>query len=254
MKTLIIKVLNARPEEVPSVKLMLYLGFFTGIFLASYDVAAPAIFLNYFNDEAILAQAFLVSGFIGIVTTYIYSFLQARIPYKILVYGFITLMFVTTTLVWMLSTFTEQSGPVVFVGFVLALPFSYLSLLIFWGFFGRVFDLKQAKRIIGGIDTGQLVASILALFTFGFVLDRNILQSVDLFLIAMIGSGGMLISSMAIKLNMQLQAQTIGKVKDKTVSITKIFTRKMRCLNFHSQMTSSISHFFLSYLLLQKCC
>ena len=105
MRTLIIKVLNARPEEVPSVKMMLYLGFFIGIFLATYDVAAPAIFLNYFKDENVLAQAFLVSGFIGVVSTYIYSYLQARIPYKVLVYGFISLMLVITITVWMLSAF-----------------------------------------------------------------------------------------------------------------------------------------------------
>ena len=149
MKNLIIKVLNARPEEVPSVKSMLYLGFFTGLFLATYDVAAPAIFLNYFKDENVLAQAFLVSGFIGIVSTYIYTYLQARIPYKILVYGFMFLMFIVTSMVWVLSAFREQQEAVVFIGFVLALPFSYLALLIFWGFFGRVYDLKQAKRLIG---------------------------------------------------------------------------------------------------------
>ena len=247
MKTLIIKVLNARPEEVPSIRLMLYLGFFTGIFLASYDVAAPAIFLNYFNDEAILAQAFLVSGLVGIVSTYIYAFLQARIPYKVLVFGFMLIMFMTTTIVWMLSAFTEQQGIVVFIGFVLALPFSYLSLLIFWGFFGRVFDLKQAKRIIGGIDTGQLIASILALFTFGFVLDKGWLQAIDLFLVAMIGIGGMLVSSIAIRINTQLQAQTIGKVRDRTVSVTKIFSGKYTGLMAGFVLISLICVTFIDY-------
>lgn len=247
MKTLIIKVLNARPEEVPSIRLMLYLGFFTGIFLACYDVAAPAIFLNYFNDEAILAQAFLVSGFIGIIATYIYSFLQARIPYKVLVYGFLSIMFVITSTVWMLSAFTERQGAVVFIGFVLALPFSYLSLLIFWGFFGRVFDLKQAKRIIGGIDTGQLIASILALFTIAFVLNRNWIQAVDLFLVAMIGIAGMLGSAIAIKINTRLQSQTVGSVKKKTVPISRIFAGKYTGLMAGFVLISLICVTFIDY-------
>ena len=250
MKTLIIKVLNARPEEVPSVQLMLYLGFFTGIFLAAYDVAAPAIFLNYFSDETILAQAFLVSGIIGIVSTYIYSYLQARIPYKILVYAFLGVMFMVTTVVWMVSAFMEQQGTIVFIGFVLALPFSYLSLLIFWGFFGRVFDLKQAKRIIGGIDTGQLIASILALFTIGFVLNKNLIEATDLFLVSMVGVGGMLATTIAIKISTHLQAQTIGSVKKRTVSVTKIFSGKYTGLLAGFVLISLVCVTFIDYTFL----
>jgi AAA family ATP:ADP antiporter len=247
VKSLIIKVLNARPDEVPSVKLMIYLGFFTGIFLATYDVAAPAIFLNYFQDETTLAQAFLVSGFVGIVSTYIYSFLQARIPYKALVYGFLGVMFVITTVVWMISAFIEQQAAVVFLGFVLALPFSYLSLLIFWGFFGRVFDLKQAKRIIGGIDTGQLVASILALFAIGFIIDRNWIEAVDLFLVSMIGIGGMLITAIRIKISTALQSQHVGSVKKRTVSVTKIFTGKYTGLMAGFVLISLVCVTFIDY-------
>ncbi len=224
MKNLIIKVLNARPEEVPSVKLMLYLGFFTGIFLATYDVAAPAIFLNYFQDENVLAQAFLVSGIIGIAATYIYAYLQARIPYKWLVYGFMVFMLATTTVVWVLSAFVAQQGYIVFAGFVLALPFSYISLLMFWGFFGRVFDLKQAKRIIGGIDTGQLIASIVALFSIAFVLDRGWIKTLDLFLVSMIGVTGMLVSAIAIASTANLQTKREGSVKSRTMPLKKLFT------------------------------
>lgn len=247
MKTLIIKVLNARPEEIPAVQLMLYLGFSTGIFLAAYDVAAPAIFLNYFNDEVILAQAFLVSGFIGILATYIYAFLQARIPYKIMVYGFMMIMFMSTSVIWMMSRFAEQSGLIVFVAFVLALPFSYLSLLIFWGFFNRVFDLKQAKRIIGGIDTGQLIASLLALFTIGFVINRNWIQAQDLFIVSIIGIAGMLLSAFRIKISTKLQAQTIGHIKRKTVPVRKIFTGKYTSLLAAFVLISLICVTFVDY-------
>ena len=226
MKNLIIKVLNARPEEVPSVKLMLYLGFFTGIFLAAYDVAAPAIFLNFFEDEIILAEAFAVSGLIAVFVTYVYSYLQVRIPYKVLTYGFIFIMFVGATSIWLLSAFIEQTRFIVFTGFTLALPFSYLSLLIFWGYFNRVFDLKQAKRIIGGIDTGQLVASIIALFAIAFVIDRNIIRTVDLFLLSMIGLAGMFGSVIAIVAKTNLIKQRHGKVKDRTMPFKQLFSSK----------------------------
>lgn len=247
MKNLIIKVLNARPEEVPSVKLMLYLGFSLGIFLAAYDVAAPAIFLNYFKDQTVLAQAFLVSGFIGVVVTYIYSFLQARISFKVMVYGFIILMLVSTTLIWGLSSFREQQGIVVFAGFVLALPFSYLSLLIFWGYFGRVFNLKQAKRLIGGIDTGQLVASIFALFSFAFVLDRNWLQAVDLFFLSIIGLVGMMASAVYIGATSQLITKREGSVKDRTMSFPKLFRNKYTRLMTFFVIISLMCLTFIDY-------
>jgi ATP/ADP translocase len=226
---------------------MLYLGFFIGIFLATYDVASPAIFLNYFKDENVLAQAFLVSGFIGVVTTYIFSYLQARIPYKVLIYGFITIMLVTTITVWMLSAFREQQGAVVFVAFVLALPFTYISLLIFWGFFGRIFDLKQAKRIIGGIDTGQLIASIIALFSIAFVLNQNWIQTLDLFVVSIIGAAGMLFITLVIPLSPQSQAKHVGSVKSRTISIFKLLTSKYTRLMGGFVIISLICVTFIDY-------
>ncbi len=224
MKKLLINVLNARPEEIPSVQLMLLLGFFMGVFLATYDVAAPAIFLNYFEDENILAQAFLVSGFVGIISTAIYSYLQARIPFKILVISFTGLMLLTTTTVWMLSAFRQQHPVVVFIGFVLALPFSYIALLLFWGFFNRVFNLKQAKRLIGGIDTGQLVAAIVALFSITFVINNNIIQTVDLFLVSAIGVTGMLFTSIALFRGHKLHTSQKGDIRKRTLPYRKLFT------------------------------
>ncbi|MEN8248278.1 MAG: HEAT repeat domain-containing protein [Bacteroidota bacterium] len=247
MKNLIIKVLNARPEEVPSVKLMLYLGFSVGIFLAAYDVAAPTIFLNYFNDETILAQAFLVSGFIGVVATYIYSFLQVRIPYKVLAYGFIFLMLVGASSIWMLSAFGEQSGIIVFMGFVMALPFSYISLLIFWGFFNRVFDLKQAKRIIGGIDSGQLIASIVALFAIAFVLDNHYVRAADLYLLSVVGLAGMFISAIVIVAKTTFVTQQQGKVKERTLPFRQLFTSKYTLLMTGFVLISLICVTFIDY-------
>src|SRR5882757_9102364 len=43
-------------------------------------------------------------------------------------------------------------------------PITAILLLSYWGIFGRLFNFKQSKRIIGWIDTGQLIAIILANF------------------------------------------------------------------------------------------
>src|SRR6185503_13985125 len=43
-------------------------------------------------------------------------------------------------------------------------PMTAILMLCYWGIFGRLFNFKQSKRIIGWIDTGQLIAAILAFF------------------------------------------------------------------------------------------
>jgi AAA family ATP:ADP antiporter len=43
-------------------------------------------------------------------------------------------------------------------------PITAILLLCYWGIFGRLFNFKQSKRIIGWIDTGQLIAIIMANF------------------------------------------------------------------------------------------
>lgn len=221
MKSLILKTFNARPEEFTSIGLMLLLGFFMGIFLATYDVAAPALFLAQFEDKNTLAQAILFSGVLSVLSTYLYATLQRKIPFKHLVWFFMIIMLAATAFVWYESVAETTNKIMVFIGFVLALPFSFLGSLIFWGYFGRVFSLKQSKRVIGGIDTGQLIASLIALFAIGFILDRNILTTQQLYIGSIAGIVGMLISATFTN-SVAAQSETaVRKVKKE--SFVKIF-------------------------------
>ncbi len=224
MKNLILKTFNGRPEEFSSIGLMLLLGFFTGIFLASYDVAAPALFLAEFEDNTVLAQAILLSGVLSVVSTYIYAFLQRKIAYKHLVLLFLLIILGATAAIWVQTTAEEANKTVVFIGFVLALPFSFIASLIFWGYFGRVFNLKQSKRVIGGIDTGQLVASIIALFAIGYVLDNNIIVTPQLYIGSVIGLVGMIIATFLT--NPLVVKSGASAKKTKAQSFRKIFGDK----------------------------
>lgn len=221
LKSLILKTFNARPEEFSSIGVMLLLGFFMGIFLATYDVAAPALFLAEFPDNTILAQAILLSGVLSVFSTYIYAYLQRKIAYRNLVLLFLLLLLGATAAIWVQSMAEEANQVVVFVGFVLALPFSFTASLIFWGYFGRVFNLKQSKRVIGGIDTGQLIASIISLFAIGYVLDNNIIVTPQLYIGSVIGLVGMIIASFLT--NPLIAKSTSAKTKVKAQSLTKIF-------------------------------
>ncbi|MEQ8304772.1 MAG: cyclic nucleotide-binding domain-containing protein [Cyclobacteriaceae bacterium] len=160
----IFQALNVRPEEKTQVVLMLATGFFMGIFIATYQVTSESLFLNSLSDQ--LDKAFLVSGIFGIVSTALFSFLQNRIKFSTLTTSSILSIVIATSAVYLLYNYggDRYHDLVLFVMYCLAGPMTAVLLLCYWGIFGRLFNFRQSKRIIGWIDTGQLVAAILAFF------------------------------------------------------------------------------------------
>ncbi|UII30537.1 hypothetical protein LVD17_19790 [Fulvivirga ulvae] len=166
----ILEVLNVEENDAAKIFLLLGMGFFIGIFLATLDVGASTLFLNNFDEKEELPLAILLSGILGIVTTAIYNYFQGRVPFQKLAIG--SLFLITLILAGMEFGFrtTEDPLPLYFFAFTFIVPSNFIVLLIFWGSFGRMFNLRQAKRVIGSVDTGQLIASIIALFSIPFML------------------------------------------------------------------------------------
>lgn len=158
------KVLNVKDKEQVQVALMLGTGFFMGIFIATYTVTAESLFLNQLGDQ--LDRAFLASGIFGIASTVIFSSLQNRIRFSTLTTVSILMIVFFTVSVYYMYNFGNPAyhDEVLFTMYCLAGPMTAVLLLCYWGIFGRLFNFRQSKRIIGWIDTGQLVASILAFF------------------------------------------------------------------------------------------
>ncbi len=141
---------------------MLGTGFFMGVFLATYQVTADSLFLNRMGEK--LDQAFLIAGVLGIITTGLFSTFQNWLKFTSLALGSVGLIFLFTLSAYWLIHF---GSPVYQDQFIFALycmtgPITAVLLLSFWGLFGRLFNFRQSKRIIGWIDTGQLIAAILA--------------------------------------------------------------------------------------------
>lgn len=161
--------LNVRAGEEKQVLLLLGKGFFMGIFLATYQVTAETLFLNRLQDY--LKEAILISGFLGIITTSVFAFLQGRINFSKLALGNLIGIFLFTAGIYLTFRWTDAGFQdyIVFLMFAMIGPILAVALLGFWGTFGRLFNLRQSKRIIGGIDVGQLVAAIIALYTVPFL-------------------------------------------------------------------------------------
>ena len=154
--------LRVKTLEQRQVTLMLTTGFFMGVFIATYQITADSIFLNRMGNY--LDKAFLVAGFLGIGTTFIFSSFQNLIRFSVLTQISVALIFLFTVAVYVLMHFgnPEWHNAVIFIMYCGSGPIIALLLLCYWGTFGRLFNFRQSKSIIGWIDTGQLVAAILA--------------------------------------------------------------------------------------------
>lgn len=161
--------LNVKPEEEGQVLLLLGKGFFLGIFLATYQVTAETLFLNRLEEH--LKEAIVVSGFLGIIITGIFAALQSKIAFGKLVLANLSVVFLFTLSIFITFHFAGPTWQdfLIFLLFVMIGPVLAITLLGFWGTFGRLFDLRQSKRMIGGIDIGQLLAAIATSFAIPFL-------------------------------------------------------------------------------------
>lgn len=173
----LLSILNVVEGEEKPVLLILGYGFFMGVFLAAYKIVATTLFLNQLSEY--IKEAFFVSGILGVLSTWIYSSIQDRVRYsRVIIFNILSiLIFIAFARVMFVYS---DSKWLIFLLFVMLGPITSLLVLGFWGIFGRLFDLRQSKRIIGGIDSGQLTAIIITTFSIPFIIPyiadiRNIL-------------------------------------------------------------------------------
>lgn len=160
--------LNLRRDEVVPVSLLLFQSIFLGFFLGAFDVGANTLFLNSFSQDMI-PKAIVISGIIGIVLTSLYSYFQKRVSFSTLAVMNLGMVFFLTALLRVGYYFSDTKW-LAFGLFVLMGPLNIVALVGFWGTVGRMFDLRQGKRIFGFIDTGQVVGVIISSLSIPFLI------------------------------------------------------------------------------------
>ncbi len=164
-----LRFLGGEEGEDQQMWLLLGLGFCMGVFIATYQVGSESLFLQTLGEEY-LGRAFFTTGFLGIIITGLYVRFQTRVNFSTLAISTSFLVFIFVGGCRFAFYYIDYENYVGFAYlpftlFVMMGPITALSLLTFWGLFGRLFDTRQAKRIIGGIDTGQLTATMIAFFS-----------------------------------------------------------------------------------------
>jgi AAA family ATP:ADP antiporter len=169
MKDRIFHLLGIEPEEESMVSMLLTQSVFLGIFFGAFDISAHSLFLSIFDEKA-MARAYVVSGLAGIILTGTYTWLQARMRFR----NFATsnLFFITlfTLLLWV-TLLVYPSKEVIFGVFVMFGPLNIMAMLSFWGTTGRLFTLRQGKRLFGLVDAGLVVGIIISCYAIPVLLS-----------------------------------------------------------------------------------
>ncbi|MGE0772776.1 MAG: HEAT repeat domain-containing protein [Cyclobacteriaceae bacterium] len=227
MKDRLLKLLDVEPSESERVFLLLAISFLMGLFLATVTVASQTLFLNNYDETVDLPIALAISGGFGLLATAIYNFLQGRVPFALL--GGLSLFVIIglTAFIEFGDMWVEDTNLLYYFGFTQLLPFAFITQLVFWGSFNRMFNLRQVKRVIGSVDVGMDIASILAFFTIPIMLNFGV-QPASLFTIGLFSIIGYLVLYTILS-RKYLRESKIAEVDDtehKKISATAFFKNK----------------------------
>ena len=163
MRDKLLSVLGIESGEESMVSMLLAQSVFLGIFFGAFDISAHSLFLSIF-DEKMMAKGYVVSGIAGIVLTAIYTSLQSKMKFR--GFAILNLSFVTSLslLLWIALSLIPSKW-IVFLVFIMLGPLNILAALGFWGTTGRLFTLRQGKRLFGLVDAGLVIGIIISCYT-----------------------------------------------------------------------------------------
>ncbi|MBX2963612.1 MAG: HEAT repeat domain-containing protein [Cyclobacteriaceae bacterium] len=169
-RSLFSRLLDLQEGEEGRVALLLIMSFFMGAFLATFTVAAQTLFLNNFSEQDDLPGAFAVAGAFGMVATLAYNFLQRKVSFRFLAILSLVVITLVTASIEFGDYILKDKDTIYYYGFTQLVPFTLIILLVFWGAFNRFFNVRQSKRLLGTVDQGALVASLISFFAIPIVL------------------------------------------------------------------------------------
>jgi ATP:ADP antiporter, AAA family len=171
MKDRLFKLMGIESGEESMISLLLTQSVFLGIFFGAFDISAHSFFLSIF-DEKMMARGYVLSGLAGIILTSLYTLLQTKIQFR--KFATINLFFVTalTLVLWILLMINPAKW-VIWLVFIMLGPLNILAMLGFWGTVGRLFTLRQGKRLFGLVDAGLILGIILSCYAIPVLLSLN---------------------------------------------------------------------------------
>ena len=154
-----LKIANLHSKEKSLTVVMFIQALFVGIFMATYDIRAHAVFLTEFTNDY-LAYAYVISGILGAVIFFIYSLAFKRMPLKL--FAFFNYSIVAGAVVgfyFLPQYLTERQ--IRFLYLVAMIPLNLLLFLTYWRVSRKLFKKEQSKRVNPFLDVGLALGFIL---------------------------------------------------------------------------------------------
>jgi ATP:ADP antiporter, AAA family len=157
------RMLGIQAGEGAPVSWLIVHSLFNGIFGAFFLTAANALFLARF-PITVLPLAYIGAAAVGYVSIMLFSRLERYVSFGVLLMVNLGTLLSLATAFWILRRATNADW-VVFSMFVAVGPMFNLVQLGYWGLAGRLFDLRQGKRLFGLVGAGEELSTIVALFS-----------------------------------------------------------------------------------------
>ncbi len=159
-KKLIYRILNLEKGEGVLVTLPVIYSFFAGASLAFFVTSSTSLFLNLFERD-MLSIAFIAAGVIVWAVGQVFSKVQKSIDFTKSITSSLAFL-VISILIFTAFFIGARPLAVVFIIYAWVRVFAYIHAVTFWGMAGRLFTLRQGKRLFGLISGGEVIASILS--------------------------------------------------------------------------------------------
>lgn len=143
-------------------------GSFIGAALAFYDIGVISLFLQKFSASQ-LPEIFIISGISSMVLSALFIYSQPYFSFSSLTNGFFILIAFTLLAIFT-SVYLNLHPDSIRFALIFLGPLNSIALLIFWGTFGRVFNVQESKRFAGKVSAGLAIGQIIALFAIPYIL------------------------------------------------------------------------------------
>lgn len=176
----ILKLMNIMADEARAVVMLIAFSFFAGLSLSFYFTASNTLFLRHFAPDMI-PVSFIASGLLIYLSWLAFSMIDKRLGFR----GQVTfkLAFVVVSVVLITAgVYLFPSSWLIFLTYTWVRIVVFITLVTFWGIAGKLFNLRQGKRIFGLITTGEVVSIIIGYFSIPLLM--RFLKTPDLLLLA----------------------------------------------------------------------
>jgi CRP-like cAMP-binding protein/ATP/ADP translocase len=151
------RIFKINPDEKKVVRLMFTHSLFMGIAFVFMNTAANTMFLTKYSADK-LPYMYVLFSIVVAIFGILYSALEKYLTFTKLVYTLLSFNFIS--LIALRFSFTLNENIFVIILYVFWNIMWVLMNLEFWALAGRIFNIRQGKRLYGFIGSGEMISIV----------------------------------------------------------------------------------------------